>query len=133
MHIVIISDPQHIECSNLTKARWAYTHDILHTCNHELKKRMCPPGCHHNSFAATHGNSCTGAQQSSCAQGNELPQSNCGDNLEGTLFSWWLHNFKFTSKYSGEWIGFSDIETNKEDNRLLADVFVKSTDTHQHN
>ena len=87
MHIVIISDPRDIECSNLTKARWAYMHDILHTCNHGLKKRMCPPGYHRNSFAATHDSSCTGAQQSSFAQGNELPQSYRGDNLEGTLFS----------------------------------------------
>ena len=72
MHIVIISDPQHIECSNLTKARWAYRHDILHTCNHELKKRMCPPGYHtialrqlmtthalaHNSHHVPKGMSC---------------------------------------------------------------------------
>ena len=34
-------------------------------------KTMCPPGYHHNGFVATH----------------ELPQSHCGDNREGTLFS----------------------------------------------
>ena len=45
---------------------------------------MCPPGYHHNGFVATHalGHSCT-----SCAQVHELPQSHCGDNREGTLFS----------------------------------------------
>ena len=35
-------------------------------------KTMCPPGYHHNG---------------SCAQVHELPQSHCGDNREGTLFS----------------------------------------------
>ena len=34
-------------------------------------KTMCPPGYHHNGFAQVH----------------ELPQSHCGDNREGTLFS----------------------------------------------
>ena len=43
-------------------------------------KTMCPPGYHHNGFVATH------------ALGHmyimyELPQSHCGDNREGTLFS----------------------------------------------
>ena len=33
-------------------------------------KTMCPPGYHHNG-----------------AQVHELPQSHCGDNREGTLFS----------------------------------------------
>ena len=40
-------------------------------------KTMCPPGYHHNGFVATHA----------CAQVHELPQSHCGDNREGTLFS----------------------------------------------
>ena len=44
-------------------------------------KTMCPPGYHHNGFAATH------ALRISCAQVHELPQSHCGDNREGTLFS----------------------------------------------
>ena len=30
--------------------------------------------------------------RTSCAQGHELPHSHCGDNREGTLFSW-LHIF----------------------------------------
>ena len=38
-------------------------------------KTMCLPGYHHNGFVATH------------ALGHELPQSHCGDNREGTLFS----------------------------------------------
>ena len=49
-------------------------------------KTMCPPGCyHHNGFVATHalGHMMYG----SCAQVHELPQSHCGDNREGTLFS----------------------------------------------
>ena len=44
-------------------------------------KTMCPPGYHHNGFVATHAN------RTSCAQVHELPQSHCGDNREGTLFS----------------------------------------------
>ena len=41
-------------------------------------------------------------------------------------------SIKFTSKYSRERIDFLDIEIIKEGNRLLTDVFVKSTDTHQY-
>ena len=54
-------------------------------------KTMCPPGYHHNGFVATHslghmmyGYSCN---RTSCAKVHELPQSHCGDNREGTLFS----------------------------------------------
>ena len=49
-------------------------------------KTMCPPGYHHNGFVATHalGHMIYG---SSCAQVHQLPQSHCGDNREGTLFS----------------------------------------------
>ena len=46
-------------------------------------KTMYPPGYHHNGFVATHalGHMMYGAQV------HELPQSHCGDNREGTLFS----------------------------------------------
>ena len=44
-------------------------------------KTMCPPGYHHNGFAATHA-SCTCTHEL-----HELPQSHCGDNQKGTLFS----------------------------------------------
>ena len=47
-------------------------------------KTMCPPGYHHNGFVATHA---LGHMGTSCAQVHELPQSHCGDNREGTLFS----------------------------------------------
>ena len=67
-------------------------------------KTMCPPGYHHNGFVATHAlghmmytnrTSCgtnrtsytLGTNRTSCAQVHELPQSHCGDNREGTLFS----------------------------------------------
>ena len=36
----------------------------------------------------------------------------------------------FTSKYSRKRIDFLDVEIVKEGNRLITDVFVKSTDTH---
>ena len=45
---------------------------------------MCPPGYHRNGFVATF------TLLRSCAQVHELTQSHCGDNREGTLFSW-LH------------------------------------------
>ena len=67
-------------------------------------KTMCPPGYHHNGFVATHvlGHMMYGytllvpmnqrvlnkqSNHTSCAQVHELPQSHCGDNREGTLFS----------------------------------------------
>ena len=48
-------------------------------------KTMCPPGYHHNGFVETHalGHMIYG----SCVQVHEFPQSHCGDNREGTLFS----------------------------------------------
>ena len=51
-----------------------------------IMKTMCPPGYHHNGFVATHvlGHM---MYSSSCAQVHELPQSHCGDNQKGTLFS----------------------------------------------
>ena len=58
-----------------------------------IMKTMCPPGYHHNGFVATHalgqmmyGNHKYG-NRTSCAQVHELPQSHCGDNRDGTLFS----------------------------------------------
>ena len=52
-------------------------------------KTMCPPGYHHNGFVATHalGHMMYIMNRTSCAQVHELPQSHCGDNREGTLFS----------------------------------------------
>ena len=41
-------------------------------------------------------------------------------------------SIKFTSKYSRERIDFLDVEIIKEGIQLLTDVFVKSTDIHQH-
>ena len=74
---------------------------------HVIMNTMCPPGYHHNGFVATHAlehmmysEPYTWAHdvrwtwymmnRTSCAQVHELPQSHCGDNQEGTLFSW-LH------------------------------------------
>ena len=39
---------------------------------------------------------------------------------------------KFTSKYPREQIDFLEVEIIQEDNRLLTDVFVKYTNTHQY-
>ena len=41
-----------------------------------IMKTMCPPGYHHNGFVVT-----------VMYQAHELPQSHCGNNREGTLFS----------------------------------------------
>ena len=51
-----------------------------------IMKTMCPPGYHHNGFVATHALGHM-MNRTSCAQVHELPQSHCGDNREGTLFS----------------------------------------------
>ena len=53
-------------------------------------RTMYPLGYHRNGFVATHalGHLGTlGHNRASCAQVHELPQSLCGDNREGTLFS----------------------------------------------
>ena len=66
-------------------------------------KTMCPPGYHHNGFVATHalGHMMYGStllvpmnqrvlnkqSKEHNISGHELPQSHCGDNREGTLFS----------------------------------------------
>ena len=51
-----------------------------------IMKTMCPLSYHHNGFVATLalGHMMYGT---SFAQVHELPQSHCGDNREGTLFS----------------------------------------------
>ena len=41
-------------------------------------------------------------------------------------------SIKFTSKYPRKKTDFSDVKIIKKDNRLLTDVFIKSTDTHQY-
>ena len=41
-------------------------------------------------------------------------------------------SIKFTSKYSQERIDFLDVETIKEDNRLLTHIFVESIDTNEY-
>ena len=43
-----------------------------------IMETMCPLGYHHIGFVTTH---------TSCAQVHELPQSHCGDNQDGILFS----------------------------------------------
>ena len=51
-----------------------------------IMKTMCPPGYHHNGFAATH--TLGHVMYGHAPQVHELPQSHCGDNREGTLFSY---------------------------------------------
>ena len=50
-----------------------------------IMKTMCPPSYYHNGFVATHA--LGHMNRTSCAQVHELPQSHCGDNWGGTLFS----------------------------------------------
>ena len=54
---------------------------------YEIMKTMCPSGYHHNGFVATHALGHMMHLGTSCVQVYELPQSHCGDNWEGTLFS----------------------------------------------
>ena len=56
---------------------------------YEIMKTMCPPGYHHNGFVATHalGHMMYGTSCAQVHELHELPQSHCGDNREGTLFS----------------------------------------------
>ena len=59
---------------------------------HVIMKTMCPPRYHHNGFLATNALGHVVYNLSASAyphhtQVHELPQSHCGDNLEGTLFS----------------------------------------------
>ena len=49
-------------------------------------KTMCPPGCHHNGFVATHALGHMMYIMCPSAQVHQLPKSHCGDNGEGTLF-----------------------------------------------
>ena len=46
---MIIRDPQHTECSNLTVER-----RVKFICNQENKKTIWPPCYHHNDFEGTH-------------------------------------------------------------------------------
>ena len=51
---------------------------------------MCPPGYHTTmASVASHalGHMSGYINRTSCAQVHELPQSHCGDNREGALFS----------------------------------------------
>ena len=62
---------------------YIYIYIFIYICSHEnnVTSRLSPQWlC---------GNSCTWAHdvRTSCAQVHELPQSHCGDNREGTLFS----------------------------------------------
>ena len=45
---MVISDPQHTECSNLTEQDERDEHLYV------IMKTMCPSGYHHNGFVATH-------------------------------------------------------------------------------
>ena len=54
---------------------YIYVYIYIYIYIYAIMKTMCPPGYHHHGFVATH------------ALGHELPQSHCGDNREGSLFS----------------------------------------------
>ena len=82
---MVISDPRHTECSNLTEARSKM--GVIYICNHENNvPSQSPPKCLcGNSWTWAYGVrlcACT-----SCAPISEFPQSYCGDNRKSTLFS----------------------------------------------
>ena len=74
----MIHDTQSAQISQKQDERNIYIYVIM--------KTMCPPGYHHNDFVASHALGHM-MNRTSCAQVHELPQSHCGDNREGTLFS----------------------------------------------
>ena len=68
-----------------------YTYIYIYICNHENNV----PSWSSPQWRC--GNSCTWAldvrfNRTSCTQVHDLAQSHCGDNREGTLFSW-LHRY----------------------------------------
>ena len=79
---VVLSDPRHTECSNLTEVDG---HNI-----YVIMKTKQPLSYHHDDFMSAKCNSCTWAHNNrkSFAQEHELTQSHSDDNLEDTLFSW---------------------------------------------
>ena len=74
----MLHDTQSAQISQKQDERNIYIYVIM--------KTMCPPGYHHNDFVASHALGHM-MNRTSCAQVHELPQSHCGDNWEGTLFS----------------------------------------------
>ena len=68
---------------------YIYIYIYICICIYVIMKTMCPPGYHHNGFVATHalGHMMYGLHELPQTQVHELPQSHCGDNREGTLFS----------------------------------------------
>ena len=69
---IVISDPQHTQSAKISQKQYER---IIHA----IMKAMCPSSYHHNGSVATHA---------LAHMMYELPQSNCGDNREGALFSY---------------------------------------------
>ena len=63
---------------------YIYIYVCVCVCVCIIMKTMCSPVYHVNGLVATHA---LGHIRTSCAQVHELPQSHCGNNREGTLFS----------------------------------------------
>ena len=65
---------------------YIYTHSIhIYMVMYVIMKTMRPPSCHHNDMVVT----CTWAYDVPWAHVPKcMLQSHCGDNREGTLFSW---------------------------------------------
>ena len=57
---------------------------VIYIYIYVIMKTMCPPGYNHNGFVATHA---LDATVHHVPKVHELPQSHCGGNREGTLFS----------------------------------------------
>ena len=72
---MVISYPQHTDCSNLAEARCAYY-------VHLVIKTVCPPRYHQNDFVVTHA---LCVNHISCGQVHDLLPSHCGDYWEGIV------------------------------------------------
>ena len=86
---MVISYPQHTDCSNLAEARCAYY-------IHLVIKTVCPPRYHQNDFVVTHA---LCVNHISCGQVHDLLPSHCGDYWEGIVIYIQIYIFIYIYVY----------------------------------
>ena len=86
---MVISYPQHTDCSNLAEARCAYY-------IHLVIKTVCTPRYHQNDFVVTHA---LCVNHISCGQGHDLLPSHCGDYWEGIVIYIQIYIFIYIYVY----------------------------------
>ena len=86
---MVISYPQHTDCSNLAEARCAYY-------IHLVIKTVCPPRYHQNDFVVAHA---LCVNHISCGQVHDLLPSHCGDYWEGIVIYIQIYIFIYIYVY----------------------------------